>query len=114
MSDVRTDKFFRECDGEIYPLSEGEQRGVMTDGTQCPDCRHATFKEVLACWILADDERRREIELASRPTEAGEYVIYFLEDEPGCGTLDCTFQIMNDSNMAERLEYYERGLWEKI
>lgn len=36
----------------------------------------ATPAEVLAAWLLAEDDRRREIEMASRPKEAGRYTQY--------------------------------------
>lgn len=111
MNEKTRSDFWRECDGEIYPLSEGESRSVLHDGTQCPDCRHPTNVEVLIAWLRADDERRKEIEIASRPTKAGEYVRYEVGE---VATIDADFIILTPQNMEVMIQLYPDCLWEPL
>lgn len=67
---------------------------INASGKPCKNCGHfeatanapVTNQEVLIAWLTADDERRKEIEIASRPSEdchVKEYLTYWMYEPTG-------------------------------
>ena len=102
-----TSKVYHQC-AQINPAGHPCECGHFSSTADSP----VTNRELLAAWLLAPDDRRREIEIASRPTKAGIYCRYRLGVRETIETW--IVNVETDAEAQEIRDSEGRGLWEPL
>jgi hypothetical protein len=114
---IRADFWKCDCVGHylrgIHPVSETVASCCAAELNGDGFAGYAAPVEVLVAWLSADENRRRELEIASRPTKLGGYSLYRLCD--GLPTIKIGFdRLTSQFHLDDDTRVMGRGLWEPI